>query len=325
MSLQKVIGIIKKYDKFLITSHINLEGDAICSQLALLELIKKMKKNALCVDNDKVSSNFDFLPGIRHIKQYEGEDIDYTIAMVLDCPTLDRAGSVRGLLSKAKKIVNIDHHISNDKFGDVNWVSSGSSSVGEMIYTLYKELKIKMSKEAALCIYISILTDTGSFNYSNTSGLTHRIASEILELGIKPEEVSNRVYENKSIEEIKLLGSAINSLETVENDRIAVMVYTKDMLKKTGCGYPNTENFINIARSIKNVDIAIFIKEHTDKENEFNISLRSKGNINVNKLASFFGGGGHKNAAGCIIRGTLAEVRSKIILKAKEVLKKQRH
>ncbi len=320
MSLKAVIDTIRKYDKFLITAHVNPEADALGSQLAFYELIKALGKKPICVDNDKVPPHYKFLPGIDNIKQTLKKGENFQVAVVLDCPTISRTGKVKNLLKKAKIIVNIDHHISNGKFGDVNWVNSSASSVGEMIYALYKKIDIEISRKIALYIYIAILTDTGSFNYSNTSSVTHEIVSDLLGYGLQPQDISSFIYENKKISDIKLLGKVISTLKTDKNNRIAYMVCTKDMLKKTGSAASATENFINLAKSIESVDIAIFIKEDLKKSNKFNVSLRSKGDIDVNKLASFFGGGGHRNAAGCVICGMLVEVKHKILAKAREAL-----
>lgn len=320
MSLKRVIDTIRKYDKFLITAHVNPEADALGSQLALYELIKRLGKKAICVDNDKTPPHYKFLPGIENIKQTLKKREDFQVAVVLDCPTISRTGKVKNLLKKAKIIVNIDHHISNGKFGDVNWVDSSASSAGEMIYTLYKKMGIEISKKVALYIYIAILTDTGSFNYGNTSSVTHEIVSDLLGYGLQPQDISSFIYENKKISDVKLLGKVISTLKTDKTSKIAYMVCTKDMLKKTGSAASATENFINFAKSIEGIDIAIFIKEDLKSPGEFNISLRSKGDIDVNKMASFFDGGGHKNAAGCVIRGTLTEVKRKVLAKAKEAL-----
>ncbi len=322
MSLKTVIDTIRKYDKFLITAHVNLEADALGSQLAFYELIKGLGKKPICVDNDKMPPHYKFLPGIGNIRQTLKKREDFQVAVVLDCPTINRTGKVKNLLKKAKIIVNIDHHISNSKFGDVNWVDSSASSAGEMVYTLYKKIGIEISKKVALYIYIAILTDTGSFNYSNTSSVTHEIVSDLLGYGLQPQAISGFIYENKKISDIKLLGKVISTLKTDKTSRIAYIVCTKDMFEKTGSTASATENFINFAKSIKGIDVAIFIKEDLTSSDEFNISLRSKGDIDVNKMASFFGGGGHKNAAGCVIRGTLAEVKRKILAKAKEALRK---
>lgn len=322
MSIKEVVKALKKYDNFLITSHINPEADALGSQLALFELIKELGKKPICVDNDKVPSHYKFLPGIGNIRQSLKKTDDIEAAIVLDCPTIERSGKVKKLLKKAKIIINIDHHISNVGFGDVNWVKTDASSTGEMIYMLCKETGIEISKKIALYIYIGILTDTGSFNYSNTTSVTHEIVSDLLGYGLQSQHISHKIYENKPLKEIKLLGSCISSLEIEQNGRIAYMVCTKEMLKSLDCTSYNTENFINIARSIQGVDIAIFIREDLKKRNRFNISLRSHDNINVNKVASFFKGGGHKNAAGCVIKGTLAQIKKKILVKAKEALRK---
>lgn len=322
MSLASVINVIKKYNKFLITSHINVEADALGSELAFRELIKKMGKTPICINSERVPVYYEFLPGIEHIRTDLKRFEDFDVAIVLDCPSIERTGKVKKILKKAKITVNIDHHISNNNFGDINWVRPEASSVGEMIYTLYKKMGLEISRRTALYIYIAILTDTGSFNYSNTSGVTHEIASDLLGYGLHPQDISNVIYENKNIRDIKLLGRVISTLKTEKNGKVAYMICTKAMTRKAKSDISATENFINLARSIKGVDIAVFIKQDAKKEKLYNVSFRSKGDADVNKVASFFGGGGHKNASGCIIKGTLQEVKKKVLSKAKEILLK---
>lgn len=321
MSLKAVVKTITTYNKFLITSHINPEADAIGSELALFELIRKLGKQAVCINSDRMAGHYRFLPGIKNIKHdLKGKRGRFDAILVLDSPTISRIGGVQKILKKVKVIVNIDHHISNSNFGNINWVKPKASSTAEMVYTLYKKTGVAISKEIALYIYVGILTDTGSFNYSNTTNVTHQITSDLLSYGLQPEEIFQWIYENKSLKEVKLLGQVISTLEVEKNGLIACMFSTRQMLVKTDCLPCNTENFINFARSIRGIKIAIFIREDFKKPNYFNVSLRSNGDIDVNKIALSFGGGGHKNAAGCVIRGTLAEVKKKILTEARKML-----
>lgn len=320
MSLNAVTGAIKKHKSFLITSHINPEADALGSQLAARELLKALGKRSYCVDNDPVPAHYKFLPGIEGIKNNLKKGADYDAVIVLDCPTAARTGRVKKLFKKTAPVLNIDHHVSNEMFGDINWVKPHSSSTGEMIYALYKKLGVAISKKTALYIYVAILTDTGSFNYSNTSGVTHDIVSDLLGRGLYPRDISSSIYENKTLSSVRLLGKIVSGIKTAQNGRISYMVCTQGMFKKTGSVPSDTENFVNFAKSIKSVDIAIFIREDLRKRNLFNVSFRSKGNVDVNKLAALFGGGGHQNASGCVVRGSLADVKRKVLRKAKEAL-----
>jgi len=322
--MREVIEAIKKGKRFLITAHVNVEGDALGSQLAMKELLTGMKKEAFILDSDPVPEHYRFMPKASEVSDKFDKVGDFDTAIVLDCPTLNRTGKVKDLI-KARKvpIINVDHHISNDKFGDVNWVESGASSAGEMVFRLFKETGVKITKDIALSLYIAILTDTGSFNYDNTSSATHEIAGELLGYGLDPAAVSESVYERRSVEDINLLGLVLATMRVNKEGSVACLEVTKAMLDKTGADLAKSEGLINYARSIDGVKVAVLFKEDQKDKNKINISFRSKGNgdaVDVNKIASLFGGGGHTKASGCIVTGGLEEAKKKVIAKVEEVL-----
>jgi phosphoesterase RecJ-like protein len=203
-------------------------------------------------------------------------------------------------------------------------VEPNASSAGEMVFKLFKEARVPITKETALCLYIAILTDTGSFNYDNTSSVTHEIAGELLGYGLEPASVSESVYERRSVKDINLLGLVLATIRVNKKGTVAHLEVTKDMLDKTGADLAKSEGLINYARSIDGVKVAVLFKEgHKDKK-KINISFRSKGNgcaIDVNKIAAIFGGGGHTKASGCIVAGSLKDVKKKVLDKIEEVLK----
>ncbi|MDO8524976.1 MAG: bifunctional oligoribonuclease/PAP phosphatase NrnA [Candidatus Omnitrophota bacterium] len=316
--MQKVIEAIRKYNKFLITAHINPEGDSLGSQLGMKALLESLGKMAVIVNNDAVPDHYKFLPDAEAISNRPGSGLDFEAAIILDCPTLKRIGNVRNLIAKDKFVINIDHHISNENFGNVNWVDPNASSAGEMVYKIYKELGVKPAKETALVLYIAILTDTGSFNYDNTSSVTHEIAGELLGYGIDPASVSESVYERRSVADIKLFGLVLSTIKVNKQGDVAYLEVTRKILKETGSDLLKSEGFVNYARSIDKVQVAIIFKE--DADDKISVSFRSKGEADVNMIASFFGGGGHVRASGCVIEGALAEVEKKVLDKIDEVL-----
>ena len=318
--MEKVIKAIKKHKKFLITAHVNPEGDAIGCQLAMKELLIKLGKTAVIVDNDPVPDHYKFLSGSKAISNRFDHAPAFDAAVVLDCPTLKRIGRVSEFLTDDKTVINIDHHISNEKFGDVRWVDPNASSAGEMVYLLFKKFGVKPSKDAALAMYIAILTDTGSFNYDNTTGSTHRIAGELLEYGLKPAAVSEDVYERRSAVDISFLGLVLATIKVNKTGEVAYLEITKSMLKATGADAAKSEGFVNYARSIEGVKVAVIFKEDLKKPGIISVSFRSKGNADVNKIASAFGGGGHVKASGCVVAGTLSEVKTKVLKKIEETL-----
>ncbi|MDD5174153.1 MAG: bifunctional oligoribonuclease/PAP phosphatase NrnA [Candidatus Omnitrophica bacterium] len=324
--MKEVIDAIKKSKRFLITAHVKLEGDALGSQLAMKELLIGMGKEAFILDSDPVPEHYKFLPKADEVSDKFDKIGIFDAAIVLDCPTLDRTGRVRDVIkAKAVSVINIDHHVSNEKFGDVNWVEPNASSAGEMVFRLFKEARVLMTKEVALSLYIAILTDTGSFNYDNTSSITHEIAGELLGYGLDPALVSESVYERRSVKDINLLGLVLATIRVNKKGTIAYLEVTKDMLDKTGADLAKSEGLINFARSIDGVKVAVLFKEDQEDKNKINISFRSKGNgnvVDVNRIASLFGGGGHTKASGCVVTGSLEDVKKKVLAKIEEVLKR---
>ena len=319
--MRQVIEAIKGHKRFLITAHVNLEGDSIGSQLAMRELLKAMGKEALILDSDPVPTHYKFLPKTDEILNDIEKAGPFDAAVVLDCPTLKRTGRVKEWISKGVFIINIDHHVSNEKFGAVNWIDAQASSAGEMVWRLYKEAGLPITKEAALCLYIAILTDTGSFNYDNTSRVTHEIAGELLGYGLEPALISENVYERRSVEDIKLLGLVLSSLRLNKNSDVAFLEITNEMVASAGADVSKAEGFVNYARSIENVKVAALFREDLKEPGKINVSFRSKGDIDVNKIASHFSGGGHVRASGCVMQGKLKEVEAKVLAKIEEVLK----
>ena len=320
--MEKVIGAIRKHRKFLITAHVNMEGDSLGSQLAMKELLRRLGKAAFILDDDIVPPHYRFLPGADEVSNELDDKPDFDAALILDCPTLKRVGRVKNLISKDKFIINIDHHISNEEFGDVNWVDPRASSAGEMVFKLFRAMGVTLTKEIALSLYIAILTDTGSFNYDNTSRVTHEIAGELLGYGLDPAAVSRNVYERRSIADIKFLGLVLSKIKVIEDGRAAYLEITKKMLKSTGVDVSKSEGLVNYARSIDKVKVAMLFREDPKDKGRIHVNFRSKGDVDVNLLASHFGGGGHMKASGCVIKGGLKDVERKVLAKVKAVLRK---
>lgn len=321
--MRKVAEAIKNNKKFLVTAHLNPEGDSLCSQLAMKELLEGLGKEVVIINHDEVPGHYKFLPRVESILTKGVKKLDVDATIILDCPTMKRTGSVESIIPRDKAIINIDHHISNEKFGTVNWVDANASSAGEMVYRLFKGMNARITKEAALYLYIAILTDTGSFNYDNTSSITHEIAGELLGYGLDPAIVSENVFERRSVEDIRFLGMVLSTLKVNSSGDVAYLEITRKMLKDTGADMAKVEGVVNYARSIHSVKIAILFKEDLHADGRINISFRSKAGVDVNKLAAHFGGGGHTKASGCVIEGALAEVEKKVVAKAEGMLKRK--
>ncbi len=307
--IEKIGNIIKEKDSFLIVSHKNPDGDAIGSSLALYSALKDMGKNVQVVNLTKPPEVYSFLEDydiIEPIKTMKKTDV----IIAVDTAEIERCG-IKKEDTKDKIFINIDHHKTNTLFGDINFIDGDASAVGIMLWRIFKQNGIAISKKTAQYLYVSIMTDTGSFRYSSTTPETMRIAADLLEIGVDPWFCAYNIYESNTLETIKLLGLVLNTLQVFIDGKIAILYVTEDMFKKTATQIEHSEGFVNYARSIRGAEVGILLRE--DRHNVFKISMRSKGKIDVARAASVFGGGGHKNAAGAQIEGTLEEVKTKII------------
>lgn len=321
--MQKVIKALKEKDNFLITAHVNPEGDSIGSQIALKSILEGMGKKAVMAGHDSVPENLKFLKGQEMFLSEVPEDFKIGAAIVLDCPVKERAGRISKSFKADTFIINIDHHVSNEFFGDVNWVEEKASSVGEMIFLLTEEMHSSISKETAEAIYTAIVTDTGMFNYDNTSQDTHDIAGKLISLGVNPKSIHREVYERKSLPEIRLLGRALGTLQVSDSGAIAYMHLTRSMYEAEGAGYIATDEFINFPRSVKTAKVAVFFKENYEDPEKINVNFRSSGEVNVNAVASRFGGGGHEQAAGCVLEAGMEEAKEKVLSEIRKSLLKR--
>ena len=319
MSVRTIKQAIKRFNKFLITSHINPEGDAIGSQAAMACLLRKLGKKFVMLDDSPVPKLLRFMRGTEDISKEMPHNFNYQAVIIMDSPDLARIGRVNDYIKKDSVIINIDHHISNVNFGKYNWVEPDYSSTGEMVYDLFKAFKVKIGMDEAVALYAAIMTDTGSFRYSNTSSKTHRVTAELIDIGVKPYEMHSRIYETSSIQDTNLLGEALQTMKITDDGKIAWLWVTKEMLKKTNASLEGTEGIINFGRSIGGVEIAVLFRE-TGTKDRVKVSFRSKGAADVNKLAGYFGGGGHPAASGCSVLGKIEEVEKKVLEKAKEML-----
>ncbi len=318
--LKKIVEVIRENESFFITSHIRPDGDSIGSQLALKRILEKLGKEVTIANHDPAPKTYDFLSGRESIKQELPKNREFDVAFVLDSPELSRLGSTKETIKKAKVIINIDHHLGNKKFGKYNYVNTKASAVGEEIYELTKVIGFKIDREIALCLYVGILTDTGSFRQSNTTSRSHEIVADLMKIGdLKPAQITHQVYETQLPSAIKLLSMTLDTLERSEDGQIAWMTITDEMFKETGTTKAETENFINYVRSVKGSEVAILFTELA--KDEVKVSFRSKSSADVNRIAKTFGGGGHLRASACTIKGDLEEVKEKVLAEVEKQLR----
>ena len=285
--------------------------DAIGSQLALAIALRKLGKTVALANAHHLYRIFIIFTTMGYHKNQAEHLIPSDVFVAIECPTLDRLGYMNEHTKMSKIIVNIDHHLSNARFGKYNYVKTSAAAVGEQIYDILRFMRFKFTLDIAICIYTSILTDTGSFTYANTTHTTHRIASELIKLGANPTEISQYIYENNSLSKLHLLALTLQTLQICSDGKIAWATLTKEMYEKTKTHFDETDGFINYVRSLAGIKVAILFREEHDK---IKVSFRSKDRtIDVNKIASKFGGGGHYQAAGCTIIGKINDVKNNIL------------
>jgi phosphoesterase RecJ-like protein len=318
----KLLNLIKQSTSFLIAGHINPEGDSIGSCLAFALGLKKMGKKEICVfSKDPVPENLKFLPSARTIKQKLPRK-EFDVLFLIDCNSLERTGTD---LFRAKKTAIIDHHVlsSDDatsefyKSVSASLIDTNAAAAGLLVYKVLKALKIPIDKEIATNLYTAILIDTGGFRYSNASPESLKAACHLVEAGASPWNITKEIYENIPFKGLKLLGLSLSTLE--QKDGIAWITTTKDMFDQTNTTAEDCEDFVDFPRKVNGAEVAIFFREHKDKL--YKLSLRSKGKVNVEKIAKHFGGGGHVAAAGCKVKGTLKEVQDKVFKVARKAIK----
>jgi len=314
---EQITDIINKSSKIAITSHVVPDGDNIGSSLALCLALKKLNKEVSYVIDDNIPEIYRFLKGAREIERLDSyANLDYDLVIAMDCGDLERLGKVKQLTEHAR-LVNIDHHISNTRFGEINLVEENASATAEIAYKLIKSMGIFIDKDMAECIYTGIVTDTGMFQYSNTSEETHSIAAELIIAGVSPSEIFNRVYQNSPKEKVLLMKEALKSLEFYYDDKVSCITISKAQIDNITKDDLDTEGIVNLARDIAGIEAAIFLKEK--EPNVIKVSLRSKNKIDVCNLAKEFGGGGHTRASGCTIKSSLEEAKQQIL----QAIKKQ--
>jgi bifunctional oligoribonuclease and PAP phosphatase NrnA len=304
----ELLSFLKKEDNFLIATHINPDGDAIGSSLALTLALESLGKHVVVYERDAVPELYRFLPC--HEKFIHSTCNLHTVTcnlVLLDCNTSGRAG-IKDLQVKSSAV--IDHHETENDFGDIKWVEPDAAATGLMIFYLLKELGVTVTREIAINLYTAIVVDTGAFRYSNTDPDVLRVAAELVEAGAHPAAISNNLYEMWPDRKFALLIMVLNTLEI--KDTVAMTFVTNEMFRKTGTGAEDTEHFANFPRMMRDIKVSAFFREINN--NEWKASLRSKGEINVAQIAVRFEGGGHKNAAGYTIKGSL-EYAKEMLLK----------
>jgi phosphoesterase RecJ-like protein len=324
--LEKLSSLIKNSSKFVITSHVNPDGDSIGCQIALFRYLKKLKKEAKIISSSPTPDNYKFLDTDNFIEIYDEKLHDEYITsanviFILDTNEYARLRTMENVVrqSKAKKVC-IDHHLGNNKNGfDLYYSDTDSPATGEILYNFFSQNGYTIDYDIAVPLYTAIMTDTGSFRFERTDSETHRITANLLETGVNPEDVYSCVYNYSTHGRLKLLSLFLSHVKLELDDKIAYGILKKEYFEQTGTNIMDTDGFSAHLLSISTVKLGIIF---TESERGVKVSFRSKGDIYVNELAKHFGGGGHKNAAGAFILGAeLDELVQEVIDKTKKFLR----
>lgn len=310
MRFHDIIKSIDNSNKIAITYHVSPDGDALGSALALLQGIRYYGKEAYVISKDLVADNLSFLPYSEEINETSSklrEETDCVI--VVDCGNYERiSAELEGFTGT---LINIDHHISNDRYGTINFIDSDAAATSEIIYELLIELGVEINTSISKCLYTSLVTDTGSFRYSNTTSKTHSIASALLKNNIKHDTIHRSIFDNKSYKKLKLISLVLSDMELIGCGKIVFMRITKDMIDSIEIELDDSSDIVSLGNQIKDVKGSILAKE---VEEGVKLSFRSKNDLDVRKIAENFGGGGHIKASGAFVRGkTLQEVKEMLI------------
>lgn len=315
--LKKINELIAAGSSFLITTHESPDGDAVGSSLALANYLCEIGKDVVVHFCDPVPELYKFMSLADHVFATI-PDRDFDLCFVLDVGEFRRAGKQIADCKRIGSFINIDHHKTSELFGLVNLIDVKAAATGVLIYRLINEAGGTISLATATCIYVALATDTGSFRYSNANPEAFTVAGEMIEKGVNAWDVSMRLYESQPRTRIELLSLALATLYFSDCGRFASITVTLDMYDKTGTDAELTDGFVNYPRSVSGVEVAIFFRQIS--ETSFKAGFRSKGTVDVSRLAEGFGGGGHHNAAGCIVEGNIDEVREKVFSHIKAVL-----
>lgn len=324
MMLNRIIAEIKSAQKIAIFPHVSADGDAIGSCLALGLALDKLNKEAVVYTEEEIPLLLSFLPGMEMTKVFAHEIMEkakagYDLVIALDTGDIERLGNRREIFIGNSNTVNVDHHPTNTMFASLNYVQTGAAATGEIIYQMVKLMGLDLDAEISTCLYVALTTDTGGFRYSNTTGITHQIAADLINNGVKVADISQQIFENTSLERLKLMGLVINSLELYEESKISYIGITEEMLNSAGAGDEDCDGMVNLGRSIRGVEVSVVLREKL--QGEIRVNLRSKTYVDVAAIATRFGGGGHKRAAGCTIKGDMKQAKEMVLTEIRKAIK----
>lgn len=312
-TLKRFCRALKNYKSYLLSCHVTPEGDAIGSILAMESLLRRLGKKTFVICEDAFPERLRCLSGKRwHQMKDVKQPPPFDAIVVADCPTLERIGSVKNLLAPQTIIFNIDHHISNNRFAQHNYIRPEAAASGEVVMDIFKYFKMPLTRDEATNLYVALSTDTGSFEYSNTTVDSHRMAAELIATGIDIEKINEKLYATYSLNKINLYSRLLSQVKTAAGGKIAWAAMRREDLHHSGATYEDAEGFIDFLKYLKEVKIAFFMSE-LENGQFVKVSFRSKAGYDVNRIATYFKGGGHRKAAGCTMSCRLEEAGKMIL------------
>jgi bifunctional oligoribonuclease and PAP phosphatase NrnA len=298
--MRSIVEAIGARQRFVLSSHARPDGDSIGSQLAMAYALRALGKDVHVVNKDRASAPLLQFPGVSSIEIAEAATGDFDAAIIMECGDLARTG-VSGL--DRYFIINIDHHPGNAGYGQLNWFDASAAACSEMVFDLIEALGVRWTVEMATHVYLGILTDTGSFHFSNITSRTFDISGRMLAAGVDPVRVARSVFDSNSMGRLKLFGAVLSTMQIDASGRIAIIYLDHSMAREAGGTYEDSDGLINMPLTVKEIQAVVFFKQ--SENDEFRVSMRSKGAIDIGAVAKQFGGGGHTNAAGCTVTGAI--------------------
>lgn len=317
-----VARLLREHESFVICGHVRPDADCVGSELALARALVRMGRRVEVWLPDRVPANCRFLPGSGAVRPPRPSADGFDAVVVLDTPRPERTGGAAAAVRGAARTANIDHHPSNERWAGVNWVEQGAAATAELVFLILQELGARIDAGIATCLYAGLTTDTGRFSYGNTTPFTHRLAAELLDRGVDPEAVSDRLYAQNRPEKLRLLAPVLGTLRVELSGALAWVRIGREMFARSGAVPEDTEGFVNCARDIAGVKVAVLLEEQADGRG-MRVSLRSRdGRIDVNRIAAAYGGGGHRAAAGALIRGAPGKIERMVLGDVRKALRK---
>jgi phosphoesterase RecJ-like protein len=314
--LAAIAEIVRARHRFVLSSHARPDGDSIGSQMAMAYALKALGKQVTIVNKDPAPAPIMAFPGVTEIAIADRVSGDFDAAIIMECGDLSRPG-VAGL--DQYFVINIDHHPGNTSYGQINWFDEKAAACGEMVFDLIQALGVPLTQEIAVHVYLAIMTDTGSFHYSSISPKTFDICRQTLEAGVDPVVVARNIYDTNNMGRLKLFGAVLSAMRIDSSGQIAICYLDRAMASAAGGTYEDTEGLVNLPLSVKEILAVVFFKRGDGED--YRVSIRSKGNIDIGGVAKQYGGGGHKNASGCGATGPFETLQAEFVAKIQDAIK----